>query len=117
MLKLCDTKTGDLKWEVEANNNGDYLYAVAFSPGTDQVATGGADNKVRVYSVADGELVGEIDHSSNLAFLSFHGSFLVSASEDNLVVSRAEAGCAVRSSRYTPQHLPRIGCLPPTLAK
>ena len=50
-MNLYDPDTGEKKASCSGHSAG--IYAVAFSPDSSKLATGGFDGKVRIYNIAD----------------------------------------------------------------
>ncbi|MBD2460341.1 hypothetical protein H6G89_04720 [Oscillatoria sp. FACHB-1407] len=77
------------------------IYTVAFSPDGTRLATGEADGNIRLWNVADGQLLLTLESYSNLIWsISFHpnGSQLASSSTDHIVrIWDIETGQCIRT--------------------
>jgi WD40 repeat protein len=83
-LWSADAK-GDCKPVRELVESQDVMFAVAFSPDSKKVATAGADRTIRIFDVATGKLLGQIeDHADWIFGIAFSpdGKRLASASRD-----------------------------------
>ncbi|MDQ7821605.1 MAG: caspase family protein [Candidatus Eremiobacteraeota bacterium] len=84
-LKIREAGSGKLLHQIDAHKDG--LNAVAFSPDSASIATGGEDKKARIYDVQNGRLRATLGHPGEVTAVAFSpdGKVLTTACTDGRV--------------------------------
>jgi len=92
-VRLWDVATGEAR-DVPLLGHEDSVYAVAFSPSGEVLATGGSDNRVRLWRVSDGTPIGD-------PLQTFATVWSVQFSPDGAVLAAADSNGAVHQWNTT----------------